>query len=195
MLYYNWYWSELILWSQFITWLSHLSPRLQWQPGMMFLGLDLPSPQMASSTRYTLILITALPPDGIVHKVHTYTHYCPPPRWHRPQGTHLYSLLPSPQMASSTRYTLILITAKSNISFGTLLQYRCNYKIYIKLFKASTFRNKLIYIRGTVFWWTVYLQGPELRNFILTKLLNAELACYKAEQFAKLEVSSSLHSV
>ncbi|WAR14909.1 RPGP1-like protein [Mya arenaria] len=29
--------------------------------------------------------------------------------------------------------------------------------------------------------------GPELREIILTKLLNAELACYKAEQFAKLE--------
>ncbi|XP_052821073.1 rap1 GTPase-activating protein 1-like isoform X2 [Mya arenaria] len=30
-------------------------------------------------------------------------------------------------------------------------------------------------------------KGPELREIILTKLLNAELACYKAEQFAKLE--------
>lgn len=32
------------------------------------------------------------------------------------------------------------------------------------------------------------LQGPEFREFILAKLLNAEQACYKAEQFAKLEV-------
>lgn len=31
-------------------------------------------------------------------------------------------------------------------------------------------------------------QGPEFREFLLAKLLNAELACYKAEQFAKLEV-------
>ncbi len=32
-------------------------------------------------------------------------------------------------------------------------------------------------------------QGPEFREFLLTKLINAEYACYKAEKFAKLEVS------
>ena len=35
----------------------------------------------------------------------------------------------------------------------------------------------------------IICQGPEFREFILAKLINAELACYKAEQFAKLEVS------
>ncbi|XP_034336398.2 rap1 GTPase-activating protein 1 isoform X5 [Magallana gigas] len=33
----------------------------------------------------------------------------------------------------------------------------------------------------------VFEQGPEFRDFILTKLINAETACYKAEQFSKLE--------
>ncbi|XP_048770676.1 rap1 GTPase-activating protein 1-like isoform X24 [Ostrea edulis] len=33
----------------------------------------------------------------------------------------------------------------------------------------------------------VFEKGPEFKDFILTKLINAETACYKAEQFAKLE--------
>jgi len=32
------------------------------------------------------------------------------------------------------------------------------------------------------------LQGPEFREFLLTKLINAETACYKSERFARLEV-------
>lgn len=35
-------------------------------------------------------------------------------------------------------------------------------------------------------------QGPEFREFLFTKLINAEYACYKAEKFAKLEVRSTL---
>ncbi|NWW04110.1 RPGP1 protein, partial [Oreocharis arfaki] len=31
-------------------------------------------------------------------------------------------------------------------------------------------------------------QGPEFQEFLLTKLINAESACYRAEKFAKLEV-------
>uniref|UniRef100_A0A8C8A0S3 RAP1 GTPase activating protein 2a n=1 Tax=Oryzias sinensis TaxID=183150 RepID=A0A8C8A0S3_9TELE len=31
------------------------------------------------------------------------------------------------------------------------------------------------------------LQGPEFRDFLLTKLINAENACYKSDKFAKLE--------
>lgn len=34
-------------------------------------------------------------------------------------------------------------------------------------------------------------QGPEFREFLLTKLINAENACYKSDKFAKLEVSGS----
>ena len=35
----------------------------------------------------------------------------------------------------------------------------------------------------------VFMKGPDLRDFILTKLINAEHACYRAKRFAKLEVS------
>lgn len=34
-------------------------------------------------------------------------------------------------------------------------------------------------------------QGPEFRDFLLTKLINAENACYKSDKFAKLEVSEN----
>lgn len=34
----------------------------------------------------------------------------------------------------------------------------------------------------------IFDKGPQFKEFILTKLINAELACYKAERFAKLEM-------
>lgn len=34
-----------------------------------------------------------------------------------------------------------------------------------------------------------FMQGPEFHELLFTKLINAEYACYKAEKFAKLEVS------
>jgi len=34
----------------------------------------------------------------------------------------------------------------------------------------------------------IFRKGPELREFLLTKLLNAENACYKAQKFARLEL-------
>ncbi|KAI1903276.1 hypothetical protein AGOR_G00025540 [Albula goreensis] len=34
---------------------------------------------------------------------------------------------------------------------------------------------------------TVFKKGPEFREFLLTKLINAENACYKSDRFAKLE--------
>lgn len=37
----------------------------------------------------------------------------------------------------------------------------------------------------------VFRHGPEFKQFLLTKLVNAENACYKAHKFAKLEVSRS----
>lgn len=46
------------------------------------------------------------------------------------------------------------------------------------------------------FWFDVvtfkrfvfFFQSPEFREFLLTKLINAELACYKSDRFARLEV-------
>ncbi|KAK7076070.1 Rap1 GTPase-activating protein 1, partial [Halocaridina rubra] len=34
----------------------------------------------------------------------------------------------------------------------------------------------------------IFEKGPQFKEFLLTKLINAELACYKAERFAKLEL-------
>lgn len=34
----------------------------------------------------------------------------------------------------------------------------------------------------------IFDHGPEFKEFLLTKLVNAENACYKAEKFAKLEL-------
>ncbi len=36
---------------------------------------------------------------------------------------------------------------------------------------------------------SVFERGAEFQDFLLTKLINAEHACYKADRFAKLEVS------
>ncbi|KAG7223107.1 hypothetical protein INR49_015866 [Caranx melampygus] len=47
--------------------------------------------------------------------------------------------------------------------------------------------------RGCTSFWTpspnpaVFKKGPEFRDFLLTKLINAENACYKSDKFAKLE--------
>lgn len=35
----------------------------------------------------------------------------------------------------------------------------------------------------------IFSPGPEFREFLLTKLINAETACYKADKFSRLEVS------
>lgn len=43
-----------------------------------------------------------------------------------------------------------------------------------------------------MFHFYFYLrQGLEFRELLFTKLINAEYACYKAEKFAKLEVSTA----
>uniref|UniRef100_A0A3Q3NC38 Rap-GAP domain-containing protein n=1 Tax=Mastacembelus armatus TaxID=205130 RepID=A0A3Q3NC38_9TELE len=34
---------------------------------------------------------------------------------------------------------------------------------------------------------SIFKKGPEFREFLLTKLINAELACYKSDRFARLE--------
>lgn len=34
-----------------------------------------------------------------------------------------------------------------------------------------------------------HFQGSVLREFLLTKLINAEISCYKAEIFSRLEVT------
>lgn len=38
---------------------------------------------------------------------------------------------------------------------------------------------------------SIFRKGPEFKDFLLAKLINAETAAYKAEKFAKLEVRRS----
>ena len=60
------------------------------------------------------------------------------------------------------------------------------------------FRYKIsITARDDVPWFgpplptpAVFLRGVEFKEFLLTKLVNAENAAYKAEKFSKLEVSN-----
>lgn len=54
---------------------------------------------------------------------------------------------------------------------------------------ACVWRMRIILIR---YWFCPFTsQGPEFREFLLTKLINAENACYKSDKFAKLEVSKN----
>lgn len=39
---------------------------------------------------------------------------------------------------------------------------------------------------------SIFRKGQEFRNFLLTKLINAENAAYKSDKFAKLAVSRHL---
>ncbi|XP_037075467.1 LOW QUALITY PROTEIN: rap1 GTPase-activating protein 1-like [Pollicipes pollicipes] len=48
-------------------------------------------------------------------------------------------------------------------------------------------RNDVPFFGPTLPSPAVFKKGPELREFLLTKLINAENACYKADKFAKLE--------
>lgn len=41
----------------------------------------------------------------------------------------------------------------------------------------------------------VLLRGVEFKEFLLTKLVNAESAAYKAEKFARLEVNMHLNNI
>ncbi|XP_035705517.1 rap1 GTPase-activating protein 1 isoform X3 [Folsomia candida] len=51
-----------------------------------------------------------------------------------------------------------------------------------------TARDDVPFFGPTVPSPPIFDNGPELREFLLTKLINAESACYKAEKFSKLEM-------
>ncbi|KAJ9597843.1 hypothetical protein L9F63_011338, partial [Diploptera punctata] len=66
-------------------------------------------------------------------------------------------------------------------------------------YKVSvTARDDVPFFGPTLPTPAVFKKGPEFKEFLLTKLINAENACYKAEKFAKLELrtrSSLLQSL
>ena len=48
-------------------------------------------------------------------------------------------------------------------------------------------------IRTIIFYQTLcFFKGPEFRKFLLTKLINAELAAYNSVKFTELRVSTNL---
>lgn len=56
-------------------------------------------------------------------------------------------------------------------------------------YKVSvTARNDVPFFGPTLPTPAIFRHGPEFKEFLLTKLINAENACYKAEKFAKLEL-------
>lgn len=63
---------------------------------------------------------------------------------------------------------------------------------------SVTARDDVPFFGPTLPTPSVFRHGPEFKEFLLTKLINAENACYKAEKFAKLELrtrSSLLQSL
>ena len=71
--------------------------------------------------------------------------------------------------------TLFLGSAHSSISI-------CRYKVSI------TARNDVPWFGPALPTPAVFLRGVDFKEFLLTKLVNAENAAYKAEKFSKLEV-------
>jgi RAP1 GTPase activating protein 1 len=53
---------------------------------------------------------------------------------------------------------------------------------------SVTARDDVPFFGPTLPTPAVFRHGPELKEFLLTKLINAENACYKADKFAKLEL-------
>ncbi|XP_075230099.1 rap GTPase activating protein 1 isoform X3 [Lycorma delicatula] len=53
---------------------------------------------------------------------------------------------------------------------------------------SVTARSDVPFFGPTLSTPAIFKKGPELKEFLLTKLINAENACYKAEKFAKLEL-------
>lgn len=63
----------------------------------------------------------------------------------------------------------------------------------VNRYKVSvTARDDVPFFGPTLPSPAVFKKGPDFKDFLLTKLINAENACYKAEKFAKLEVSISI---
>lgn len=69
------------------------------------------------------------------------------------------------------------------------------FQLIMSLFSSFNFRYKVsVTARDDVPFFgptlptpAVFAHGPDFKEFLLTKLINAENACYKAEKFAKLQ--------
>lgn len=61
---------------------------------------------------------------------------------------------------------------------------RTNYRYKVSV----TARDDVPFFGPTLPTPAVFRYGPEFKEYLLTKLINAENSCYKAEKFAKLEL-------
>ena len=79
------------------------------------------------------------------------------------------------------------VTARDDVPFfGPALPNPAVFtKVGVKLVALSDNIHSLFHF----FVCALSFQGPEFHEFLFTKLINAEYACYRAEKFAKLEVS------
>ncbi|XP_032903725.1 rap1 GTPase-activating protein 1 isoform X4 [Amblyraja radiata] len=78
-------------------------------------------------------------------------------------------------IASNFLHAYVVVQAQSPCSDNTL------YKVSV------TARDDVPFFGPTLPDPAIFKKGPEFHKFLLTKLINAEYACYKAEKFAKLE--------
>ncbi|XP_078235627.1 rap1 GTPase-activating protein 1 isoform X4 [Pogona vitticeps] len=78
-------------------------------------------------------------------------------------------------IASNFLHAYVVVQAESPCSDNTL------YKVSV------TARDDVPFFGPPLPNPAVFRKGPEFQDFLLTKLINAEYACYKAEKFAKLE--------
>lgn len=82
------------------------------------------------------------------------------------------------------RWRLVMMSLSLAPPFQTLLS--------LKKYEKKKYKNLTLFI-SLLSWLNsssllLCFQGPEFHEFLFTKLINAEYACYKAEKFAKLEV-------
>ncbi|XP_010575793.1 PREDICTED: rap1 GTPase-activating protein 1 [Haliaeetus leucocephalus] len=78
-------------------------------------------------------------------------------------------------IASNFLHAFVVVQLEQGASQGTL------YKVSV------TARDDVPFFGPPLPDPAVFRKGPEFQEFLLTKLINAEYACYKAEKFAKLE--------
>ncbi|XP_072333855.1 rap1 GTPase-activating protein 1 isoform X3 [Scyliorhinus torazame] len=78
-------------------------------------------------------------------------------------------------IASNFLHAYIVVQVESSCSNNTV------YKVSV------TARDDVPFFGPALPDPAIFKKGPEFQEFLLTKLINAEYACYKAEKFAKLE--------
>lgn len=99
------------------------------------------------------------------------------------------------KLCHSLKYCGGFVRSKTEVkeNLSLILHLNTSGCIFIKNFTRVSFSNtsfkKAFWVFKLFLWSYVGFQGPEFRKFLLTKLINAELAAYNSAEFAKLAVS------